>query len=104
MDKLFVYGTLLDESLVRELLGRVPPSQPAMLKGFRLGRHPTVPHATAELDPAASIPGRVYEGLTVEELERVDRYEGVPEGLFTRVGVTVEVGPWRADAWMYTKP
>jgi len=104
MDKLFVYGTLLDESLVRELIGRVPPSQSATLKGFRVGRHPAAPHAVAELEAAASIAGKLYEGLTVEELARIDRYEEVPEGLFVRVAVTVEVGPWRADAWMYTKP
>ena len=103
MDKLFAYGTLMDEAFVRELLGRVPPSQAAILKGFRVGAHPSAPHAIAEPDAAASIPGRVYEGLTVQELETIDRYRGVPERLYKRVAVTVEVGAWRADAWMYTK-
>jgi gamma-glutamylcyclotransferase (GGCT)/AIG2-like uncharacterized protein YtfP len=103
MDKLFVYGTLIEDTFVRELIGRVPPSQPAVLSGYGVGRHPTAPHATAEPDPGASIAGKVYEGLTPDELERIDRYEGVPEGLYRRVGMTVEVGLWRADAWVYMK-
>ena len=103
MDKLFAYGTLLDETLVRDLLGRVPRSQPAVLKGFRKGRHPTAPHETAEPDPSSTIPGRMYEDVSADEFDRIDVYEEVPEGLYRRIVVTVEIGPWRADAWMYCK-
>ena len=103
MDKLFAYGTLMEEAFLREHIGRVPPSQRAVLKGFRAGMHPSAPHAIAEPEAGASIPGKVYEGVTPDEFEAIDRYEGVPERLYRRVAVTVEVGAWRADAWMYTK-
>ncbi len=103
MDKLFAYGTLLDEDLMRELTGRVPRSQPAVLRGYRKGRHPTVPHETAEVDATSSISGKLYEEISPDELARIDAYEGVPEGLYRRVVVTVEIDPWRADAWLYLK-
>lgn len=103
MDQLFAYGTLMDEALVRELLGRVPRSQPAVLRGFRTDRHPTAPHDTAELDPKASIPGKMYDGVSADELERIDAYEEVPQGRYRRIVVTVEIGAWRADAWVYVR-
>ena len=103
MDKLFAYGTLMDEGLVRDLVGRVPRSQPAVLRGFRKEQHPTAPYATAEMDPSESIPGTLYEGLGVDELERIDLYEEVPRRLYKRIVVTVEIGAWRADAWVYLK-
>ncbi len=40
MAHLFVYGYLLNEDKVRELLGCVPRSRPAVLRGYRRGAHP----------------------------------------------------------------
>jgi len=57
----------------------------------------------AEPDPSAAIHGKVYEGLSDGELERIDRYEGVPEGLYRRDAATVEVGNTRIEAWFYVK-
>ncbi|WP_218019435.1 gamma-glutamylcyclotransferase family protein [Nocardia arthritidis] len=46
-DALFVYGTLQFPEVLETLLGRVPPSEPAELAGWR----------------AAALPGRIYPGL-----------------------------------------
>jgi gamma-glutamylcyclotransferase (GGCT)/AIG2-like uncharacterized protein YtfP len=74
--RIFAYGTLVAEDVVRALLGRVPPAAPARLEGYARyalrGRvYPgIVPQAGAHTD------GVVYEGLDAVSLARLDRFEG----------------------------
>lgn len=35
MPNLFVYGTLMDEDVVRSAMGRLPEAKPAVLRGYR---------------------------------------------------------------------
>ncbi|MBI4415639.1 MAG: gamma-glutamylcyclotransferase, partial [Euryarchaeota archaeon] len=86
MAHLFAYGHLLNRDKVRELLGRVPRSRPAALRGYRRGAHPGGPWLVAEPDPVAHIEGQLLEGLSEGELDRLDRYEGVPEAVRTEGG------------------
>lgn len=103
MARVFVYGTLLGEEQVREVLGRVPRSRPAMLRGFRRVAHPGGPWFVAERDEMSVIEGRVLEGVSGGGLDRLDRYEGVSEGLYERVAAKVEVAGRGLDAWVYVK-
>ncbi|ELY68065.1 gamma-glutamylcyclotransferase family protein [Natrinema versiforme] len=85
----FVYGTLTDPDRVRSVLETDAASAAdavvgrATLEGCHRvdGRYPT-------LVPGGSVDGRV---LAVDDagLERLDRYEGIADGLYARVAVPI---------------
>ncbi|OLZ42614.1 gamma-glutamylcyclotransferase [Natrinema saccharevitans] len=85
----FVYGTLTDPERVASVLETTPSEAvrlfvgPATLEGLHRvdGRYPT-------LVPGGSVGGRL---LAVDDaaLERLDRYEGVDNGLYVRVAVPI---------------
>lgn len=75
----FVYGTLTDRAQVARILPEFEFGEDAVLDGLRRveGEYPT-------LAPGGSVSGRV---LRTPEVERLDAYEGVESGLYTRVSV-----------------
>ncbi|OVE83977.1 gamma-glutamylcyclotransferase family protein [Natronolimnobius baerhuensis] len=87
----FVYGTLTEPNRVQDVLAvdtsdssQRDPSLfdgPAVLEGLHRveGRYPT-------LAPGGHVEGRLL-CVDDQELERLDRYEGVDTGLYTRVSV-----------------
>lgn len=101
---LFVYGTLLDEDVFSAVLGRAPPTVPAVLAGFR--RHPVAHTAYPAIvvDADHTVSGHLVHDLSATELRRLDGFEG---GDYQRVVVTVttsdgrqhpaNVYVWRAD-------
>ena len=103
MPNLFVYGTLIDDPTVRSVLGRVPRSRQAVLKGFRRTGHEKGPWVVAEPDPAAEIRGKILEGLSEGEVDRFDKFEGVDLGFYRRIAVHIEVGTSHVEAWTYVK-
>ena len=88
----FVYGTLTAPERVRELLDSFAFVGPATLTGLHLveGRYPT-------LAPGGRTAGRL---LRTEEIGRLDRYEGVADGLYVRRAVPLSVADER-DARNY---
>ena len=78
----FVYGTLTEPDRVAEVLGSYVYVGPATLVGLRLveGRHPT-------LAPGGETAGRL---LRTEELNALDGYERVEDGLYRRVSVPLD--------------
>ena len=84
--RVFVYGTLTDPDQTATLLEDGPSEyefgSTAVLEGVHRvdGHYPT-------LAPGGSVEGRL---LVVDEtaLERLDQYEGVDRGLYTRVAVS----------------
>lgn len=95
---LFVYGTLQDGVLLRSLLGEVPPSRPALLRGYRrlAVRGATWPAVIPEA--GAEVSGRLLEGLSAAALLLLDAYEG-PE--YVRLQVPVEVSGCLLSVWTY---
>ncbi|WP_049921569.1 gamma-glutamylcyclotransferase family protein [Halopiger djelfimassiliensis] len=92
--QVFVYGTLTDPERVDAVLGAsgAAVAGSATLEGLHRveGRYPT-------LAPGGCVDGRL---LSVDRsgLERLDRYEGVDDGLYVRIAVA------RADGgrvWTY---
>ena len=72
---LFVYGTLLNDELVRELTGRVFLKRPATLDGFERVEPPgDYPYITRK--PGASVGGCLLDGVDAASLARLDAYEG----------------------------
>ncbi|KAF7088644.1 hypothetical protein CFC21_091729 [Triticum aestivum] len=71
----FVYGTLMAEEVVRVLLGRVPPSSPALLPNHqRLSIRGRVYPAILPVD-GSKVPGKVWQGITDRELDVLDIFE-----------------------------
>jgi gamma-glutamylcyclotransferase (GGCT)/AIG2-like uncharacterized protein YtfP len=97
----FVYGTLVDPRRLREVLGHAPPGEvlSARLRGYRRVTTPTYEYPFVVEDPDASVDGLLVMDLAAAELESLDAYEDVVEGVYCRVPVEVEAfgcGPQRA--------
>ncbi len=80
----FVYGTLTDRETASKLLDTVTYGGPAVLDGLHRvdGQYPT-------LLPGGSVEGRM---LQTDQIERLDRYEGVEQGLYSRITVPTQAG------------
>lgn len=78
----FVYGTLVDPHRTAAVLDDYRYGPDAVLDGLRRvdGTYPS-------LAPGGSVGGKV---LWTSEVERLDHYEGVADGLYVRVAI-----PWR---------
>lgn len=88
--KLFAYGTLLDENIQKNILGRLVKGTPDHLLGYRKtmrrfssGTYPDLTH-----DSTCEVDGQVFD-LSADELERCDRYEGDE---YRRVKLTLKSG------------
>lgn len=103
---LFAYGTLADPAFAARLLERAPDHEPARLLDFeRLHLegfdYPTVFEAAGE-----TVDGLAYRDLAAEEIERIDAYEGVAEGLYRRIVGRIVAGEedetrGPEPAWVY---
>ena len=78
----FVYGTLTAPERVGELLDSFVFVGPATLTGLQLvaGRYPT-------LTPGGETAGRL---LRTDEVDALDAYEGVDDGLYVRAAVPLD--------------
>lgn len=82
--RVFVYGTLTDPDRADAVLDDYTYCGPAVLDGCRRvdGTYPT-------LAPGGRVRGRL---LSTAEVEALDAYEGVGEGLYVRVSVPADGG------------
>lgn len=98
-EKLFVYGTLMFPEIRSALVRREFETFPAVLQGYRrsavvlAGRAP-VPGIV--VDETASVTGLVLRGVDRKSLWIFDTFEGVKDGLYTRLRVTVKDGEGKA--------
>lgn len=106
-DYLFSYGTLQNESVQRNLFGRVLRGTKDVVKGYKSvsieikdkaflarGEQPHQQTAVASGKESDEIEGTAFE-ITNEELAVVDDYE--PDG-YTRIKVKLQSGN---EAWLY---
>jgi len=98
MERLFVYGTLMEPKVQQEIFGRITTGTPDHLGGYR--------RSTIEIDDEifpTLIPDQagVVEGLvldlTVEELTQADKYE---TEAYERVKVQLAS---KTETWAYRK-
>ena len=84
MEKLFVYGTLMDKQVVRCLIGREVGSHRGHVHGHRCRRveGEVYPGVVRSTDPSDSVQGYVLEEMTQRDLHILDVYEGeqIPAG------------------------
>ncbi|CAD6248119.1 unnamed protein product [Miscanthus lutarioriparius] len=96
----FVYGTLMAEEVVRVLLGRAPPSSPALLPDHRRfsirGRvYPAILPGRGH-----AVSGKVLKELTDRELHVFDMFED-EEYVKTTVEVSLIDAPEKSLAYAY---
>jgi len=97
-NRLFIYGTLADPGIQKEVWGRKTESIPDILKGYKKSEikidgeiYPLIiPDETGEVS------GLVIE-VTDEELKKIDEYE---TGAYKRKKVILESG---ASVWVYVE-
>lgn len=97
-EKLFVYGTLKDPVIQKDVFGRVVKGEGSRLYGYTT----TAVSIDGEIYPITE-PGEVSSyidglilGLTQKELQRADAYEG---DVYKRVSVSVG----NESVWVYAK-
>jgi len=102
---LFAYGTLTDERFVARLLERPVAAREAELLDFEQLEPAGFGYPVVFAAEGARVAGKVYRGLSPDDLERIDAYEGVGEELYFReLARVVEPGgaPGEAEeAWVY---
>ncbi len=96
--RLFAYGTLQLPERLQALIGRVPPGIPAQLAGFRCGlvARADFPGLVPSADSTTA--GLLLAGLTADELQKLDAYEGE---LYQRVAVHVQTAEGLFSTWVY---
>jgi len=97
--RLFVYGTLLDEAQLRAVTGRCFDTRPAQLPGHRrVWPHGRYPHLVA--DPSATVDGLLLDDVDARALAALDTYED--EGrLYVREQTVVSCGGQPVPCWVY---
>lgn len=96
--RLFVYGTLIQQDLLRRLLGKAPPAVDASLDHYRRYRLRGRAYPGIRYSHHDRVEGRLLAGLSVAQLRTLDHYEG-SEYRRVRVGVNTPEG--RQSAWVY---
>lgn len=98
-DNLFVYGTLRDDGVVRQVTGRVFPKVEGTLTGYcRVEASPRFPYPYLVAREGASVRGMVLMGVDPEGLGRLDEYEGE---CYERRRVTISTRQRTHEAWVY---
>lgn len=82
---LFAYGTLADTAFTTRLLERKPDHEPARLLDFERLRLDGLDYPTVFEVAGETVEGLAYRRLVPEDIERIDAYEGVAEGLYKRI-------------------
>ncbi len=95
---LFSYGSLMFDPVLMQVVGRLARSQPGHLLGWSRHAIQGEIYPAAIPVPGASIEGRVWLDLTVEEVSALDRFESDE---YRRVNVLVEVDGARVPCFVY---
>ncbi len=74
--RLFVYGTLQDETLVERLIEHRLPWRPAVLPDHERLEDATIGYPVIHPLPGACVRGRVLDGVDAAALAAFDAYEG----------------------------
>ena len=100
MTRVFVYGTLVIESIRRRIAPSARVVGGAYLEGWRRTERGGLPNIERETVPGEGILGVLLE-VDREDLAALDYYEGVEVGLYRREKVKVDVGAESIDADVY---
>jgi len=100
---LFVYGELCKPPVLRQVLGRVPPSEPAVLGGFSRRMTPETGCFRAVAQAGAMIVGLLLEGIEPSDIAKLDAFENTEDGEYERLSLQVKtvLSAREVSAWAY---
>jgi len=98
-NNLFVYGTLMDDTLREVLFGEFTFAVPATLCDYKIIRNLKYPYIIQSIGD--SVTGCLLD-LTDTQLKISDYYENVPE-LYIREKVEIVVSNKIIDSWVYVR-
>ena len=99
LPRLFVYGTLQDDTVVQELLGHRLFRRPAVLKGYDRAFDHAIGYSVIHPKEGAVVAGSVLDGVDDNALAILDAYEG---SHYRRIAVRVHMVEGRIlDAYVY---
>ncbi|MGD8559274.1 MAG: gamma-glutamylcyclotransferase [Gammaproteobacteria bacterium] len=102
MQRLFVYGTLEFEPVVRKVLGRSLKGEPAWLHGYARYLLINKEYPGIVTDAACVVDGVLYQGITPQYFRLLDRYE---DNIYRRQRVeVVNAHGEQVEAWAYVVP
>lgn len=87
---LFVYGELCRAEIIVGLLGRMPICVPALLHDHQREINPATGHYQARPAAGQQIVGLLFCQVAAAEMERLDEFEDVANGLYRRVECKVQ--------------
>lgn len=99
---LFAYGEFLKDEVLRDLLGRVPPRAPAVLRGYKRVLEKATGFYNVVPAKRSAVEGVVMTDLSDEDLAKLDLFEEA-SALYYREEHEVEVAGGRATAWVYVR-
>jgi gamma-glutamylcyclotransferase (GGCT)/AIG2-like uncharacterized protein YtfP len=98
LDRLFVYGALVDSNRRHRLLGHEVEADPARLEGYARARRR---YYFVAARAGAKVGGLILRGLSSRDFQILDEYEEVPS-LYTRKRIVVSDRGGRAvECWIY---
>lgn len=92
----FAYGSNMDPARIKKRIGRAPVARPASLRGYELRFNkqvqckPGIGYANIVEAADKTVCGVLYD-LTKEELDSIDKCEGVHSGHYLPANVQVEI-------------
>ncbi len=95
---MFAYGTLMFPDIIGSLLGRVPPSVPAVAPGFEVRRLHGVSYPGMIAVDGGIASGLLLEDLSDDEIVILDEYE---DDFYARVPIVVLVDGRPVEAVTY---
>ena len=84
----FTYGSLLDDSIRKSVLGKSIDGNIDTLRGYIVKDHSVLPYPTIMPLKDGTVHGKVFD-VTNEDLERLDRYE---TQYYTKINVLLDSG------------
>lgn len=97
-DAIFVYGTLLLPVVQRRILGRSLAAEEAVLDGYARGVVRGQTYPSLRVAPGGETSGAVLSGVTAEDFDLLDAYEG---DRYERVVVPVNGKEEPRCAWVW---
>ena len=99
---LFSYGSLMNPQQFNKIAGKWQYARKALLYGYQLVFSGEGSADIILADPKSCVYGVAYE-ISAQQLGKLDRYEGVPDGFYFRKKVQVEMTSRKHSAYAYLK-
>ncbi len=104
MPNVFAYGTLMFPEVAVPIAQIYADGEPTTIHGFRRyealtrswGNFPAIVR-----DPGSTVDGLLFRDLSRQQLDRLDRFEDIQDGLYVREEIRIELAHEFLDVFLY---